>query len=141
MSTLSIRLPDDTAQRLNVGGLLRVILPRIGVCSIRRSDWSIGNMPKVSSPWSGFGERIRMIKLIALHYRGNFHYELTFSDGALGIFDGRVLLERTGHCLTCCGMRTIFLVRSSMLVHCVGRMVLSCHPHDFMICLSSRLPD
>lgn len=37
-----------------------------------------------------------MIKVIALRYRGNFEYELTFSDQASGVFDGRVLLGRTG---------------------------------------------
>lgn len=37
-----------------------------------------------------------MIKIIALHYRGNFEYELTFSDQTSGVFDGRLLLERTG---------------------------------------------
>lgn len=37
-----------------------------------------------------------MIKIISVRYRGNYEYELSFSDQSSGIFDGRQLLNRTG---------------------------------------------
>ena len=37
-----------------------------------------------------------MIKLIEARYQGNFQVALNFSDGKEGIFDGRVLLLRSG---------------------------------------------
>jgi hypothetical protein len=37
-----------------------------------------------------------MIKLIAARYLGNFKLTLEFSDGAVGEFDGGVLLQRSG---------------------------------------------
>lgn len=37
-----------------------------------------------------------MIKVIEARYRGNFEYELVFSDGLSGLFDGRKLLSRQG---------------------------------------------
>lgn len=37
-----------------------------------------------------------MIKLIEVRYRGEFQVALRFSDGKEGIFDGRILLQRSG---------------------------------------------
>lgn len=37
-----------------------------------------------------------MIKLIEARYLGDFQVDLRFSDGLLGRFDGRVLLQRSG---------------------------------------------
>lgn len=37
-----------------------------------------------------------MIKVIAAHYEGNFRIKLEFSDGCVGEFDGRTLLQRNG---------------------------------------------
>ena len=37
-----------------------------------------------------------MIKVIEATYRGGFQVALSFSDGAEGLFDGRVFLQRTG---------------------------------------------
>ena len=40
-----------------------------------------------------------MIRVLALHYLGEFRLELTFSDGKRGIFDASPLLEREGSLL------------------------------------------
>lgn len=40
-----------------------------------------------------------MIKIIAVHYLGNFQITLKFSDGKEGIFDGNTLLKRSGSLL------------------------------------------
>jgi hypothetical protein len=40
-----------------------------------------------------------MIKIIKAHYQGDFQVALTFSDGSEGLFDGRVLLQRSGSLL------------------------------------------
>ncbi len=40
-----------------------------------------------------------MIKVIAAHYPGNFRVTLEFSDGIIGEFDGRTLLQRRGSLL------------------------------------------
>lgn len=40
-----------------------------------------------------------MIKLIGARYLGDFQVELEFSDGAIGDFDGRTLLQRSGSLL------------------------------------------
>ena len=37
-----------------------------------------------------------MIKLVAARYAGDFRVTLEFSDGGVGEFDGRTLLQRTG---------------------------------------------
>ena len=37
-----------------------------------------------------------MIKLIEVHYQGEFQVSLRFSDGKQGVFDGRELLKRNG---------------------------------------------
>ncbi len=37
-----------------------------------------------------------MIKIVEAQYRGNFEFELRFSDGLIGVFDGRELLKRQG---------------------------------------------
>lgn len=37
-----------------------------------------------------------MIKLIEMHYQGNFRIAMTFSDGAEGVFDGNEFLKREG---------------------------------------------
>lgn len=40
-----------------------------------------------------------MIKVINARYLGDFKVALNFSDGMEGVFDGRVLLERSGSLL------------------------------------------
>ena len=37
-----------------------------------------------------------MIKLIEARYQGAFRVALRFSDGKEGVFDGRILLQRSG---------------------------------------------
>ena len=37
-----------------------------------------------------------MIKLIEAHHQGEFRVALRFPDGKEGVFDGRILLQRSG---------------------------------------------
>jgi len=48
------------------------------------------------NPWNAFQKQIKMIKVIAARYLGDFQAALSFSDGREGIFDGHALLERSG---------------------------------------------
>jgi len=40
-----------------------------------------------------------MIKIVEAHYRGDFEFELCFSDGMVGVFDGHELLKQDGSLL------------------------------------------
>jgi len=40
-----------------------------------------------------------MIKILKAKYRGDYQIELTFSDGFVGLFDGKKLLNRKGSLL------------------------------------------
>ena len=51
------------------------------------------------SQWNVFLEQIKMIKVIEARYLGDFQIDVIFSDGKEGVFDGRVLLQRTGSLL------------------------------------------